>query len=56
VEYRRHDSIKVSDHRPVSGKFKLRVKTIDARKQDSAKDKAEVEFEAVRRRIAGDIK
>jgi hypothetical protein len=56
VEYRRHDSIKVSDHRPVSGKFKLRVKTIDARKQDSTRDKAEVEFEAVRRRIAGDIK
>jgi hypothetical protein len=56
VDYRRHDSIKVSDHRPVSGKFKIRVKTINAKKQDSARDKAEVEFEAVRRRIAGDIK
>ncbi|KAL5117472.1 hypothetical protein ACEQ8H_004637 [Pleosporales sp. CAS-2024a] len=56
VEYRRHDSIKVSDHRPVSGKFKLRVKTIHAKRQDTARDKAEVEFEAVRRRIAGDIK
>ncbi|KAH5499079.1 hypothetical protein HBI31_086430 [Parastagonospora nodorum] len=56
VDYRRHDTIKVSDHRPVSGKFKIRVKTINAKKQDSTKDKAEVEFEAVRRRIAGDIK
>jgi hypothetical protein len=46
----------VSDHRPVSGRFKIRVKTINAKRQDKARDKAEVEFEAVRRRIAGDIK
>jgi hypothetical protein len=56
LDYRRHDGVKVSDHRPVSGRFKFRVKTINAKKQDSARDKAEVEFEAVRRRIAGDIK
>ncbi len=56
TEYRRHDGIKVSDHRPVSGKFKLRVKTINSRRQEATRDKAEVEFEAVRRRIAGDIK
>jgi hypothetical protein len=56
VDYRRHDSIKVSDHRPVSGRFKIRVKTINSKRQDAARDKAEVEFEAVRRRIAGDIK
>jgi hypothetical protein len=56
IEYRRHEGIKVSDHRPVSGKFKLRVKTINSKRQDATRDKAEVEFEAVRRRIAGDIK
>ncbi|RYO52001.1 putative inositol polyphosphate 5-phosphatase [Alternaria arborescens] len=56
LDYRRHDSIKVSDHRPVSGTFKLRVKTINSKRQDATRDKAEVEFEAVRRRIAGDIK
>ncbi|KAH6639102.1 Endonuclease/exonuclease/phosphatase [Boeremia exigua] len=56
LDYRRHDGIKVSDHRPVSGSFRFRVKTIDSRKQDAARDKAEVEFEAVRRRIANDIK
>ena len=56
IEYRRHDCIKVSDHRPVSGRFKLRVKTINSRKQESTRDKAEVEFEAERRRIAGAIK
>jgi hypothetical protein len=56
LDYRRHDCIKVSDHRPVSGTFKLRVKTINSKRQDATRDKAEVEFEAVRRRIAGDIK
>jgi hypothetical protein len=56
IEYRRHEGIKVSDHRPVSGRFKIRVKTINSKRQDATRDKAEVEFEAVRRRIAGDIK
>ena len=56
LEYRRHEGVKVSDHRPVSGLFKIRVKTIHGKRQEGARDKAEVEFEAVRRRIAGDIK
>ncbi|KAH7396114.1 Endonuclease/exonuclease/phosphatase [Pyrenochaeta sp. MPI-SDFR-AT-0127] len=56
LDYRRHDGIKVSDHRPVSGRFKLRIKTINSKRQEATRDKAEVEFEAVRRRIAGDIK
>ncbi|KAF1847887.1 DNase I-like protein [Cucurbitaria berberidis CBS 394.84] len=56
IDYRRHDGIKVSDHRPVSGRFKLRIKTINPKKQDATRDKADVDFEAVRRRIAGDIK
>lgn len=56
IDYRRHDCVKVSDHRPVSGRFKLRVKTINSKRQTAAKDKAEVEFEAVKRRIASDIK
>ena len=55
LEYRRHDGVRVSDHRPVSGRFKFRVKTINSKRQDAARDKAEVEFEAVRRRIANDI-
>ncbi|KAF1954198.1 DNase I-like protein [Byssothecium circinans] len=56
LDYRRHDSVKVSDHRPVSGRFKIRVKTINSRKQEATKEKVEVEFQAVKRRIAGDIK
>lgn len=55
LEYKRHDGVRVSDHRPVSGRFKFRVKTINSKKQDKVRDKAEVEFEAVRRRIANDI-
>ncbi|KAF2021211.1 DNase I-like protein [Aaosphaeria arxii CBS 175.79] len=56
TEYRRHDGIRVSDHRPVSGRFKIRVKTISAKRHSQAKEKYEVEFDAVKRRIAGDIK
>lgn len=56
IDYRRHDTVKVSDHRPVSGRFKIRVKTINTKRQMTVKEKIEVEFEAVKRRIAGDIK
>jgi hypothetical protein len=56
TEYRRHDGIRVSDHRPVSGRFKIRVKTISDKRQILAKEKAEADFELVKRRIAGDIK
>ncbi|KAF2177462.1 DNase I-like protein [Zopfia rhizophila CBS 207.26] len=56
TEYRRHDGVKVSDHRPVSGRFKVRVKTISPKRQMMTREKCEVEFEKVKRRIATDIK
>jgi hypothetical protein len=56
ISYRRHDGIRVSDHRPVSGRFKIRVKTISSKRQIMAKEKCEEEFEDVKRRIAKDIK
>ncbi|KAF2728395.1 DNase I-like protein [Polyplosphaeria fusca] len=56
VEYRRHDTVRVSDHRPVSGRFKIRVKTINTKRQVAARGQCEEEFEQVKRRIAGDIK
>lgn len=56
VDYRRHDTVKVSDHRPVSGAFKIRVKTINEKQQAAVKDKVEVSFEALKRRTAGDVK
>ncbi|KAF2106574.1 Endonuclease/exonuclease/phosphatase [Lophiotrema nucula] len=56
TEYRRHDTVRVSDHRPVSGRFKIRAKTINTKRQMMAREKCEEEFELVKRRIAGDIK
>ncbi|RMY94429.1 hypothetical protein D0861_01345 [Hortaea werneckii] len=50
-EYRRWE-VRVSDHRPVTGKLKLRVKTVDpARRGDAWKSCVE-EFEVVRQRVA----
>ena len=56
TSYRRHDGIRVSDHRPVSGRFKIRIKTINSKRQIAAKESCEEEFEGVKRRIAKDIK
>lgn len=51
LEYRRHE-VQASDHRPVSGIFKLRVKTIDARKRAHVKEACYQQFAEVRRRMA----
>ena len=51
IEYRRHE-VRDSDHRPVSGIFKLRIKTIDPAKRVKVRDKAELKFADVRRRLA----
>jgi endonuclease/exonuclease/phosphatase family metal-dependent hydrolase len=56
LDYRRHDGVRVSDHRPVSAKFKIRVKTINTKRQMVAREKYEAEFELVKQRIARDIK
>lgn len=55
IDYRRHE-VRVSDHRPVSGVFKILVKTIDPDKHARAKVKFDWEFEEVKKRIATDIK
>jgi hypothetical protein len=51
IEYRRHD-VRDSDHRPVSGVFKLRIKTIDRAKRVKVREKAELQFADVKRRLA----
>jgi hypothetical protein len=56
MDYRRHEGIRVSDHRPVSGRFMVRVKTMSAKRRAQAVEKYEAEFERVKRRIAEDIK
>jgi WD40 repeat protein len=55
VEYRRHE-IRVSDHRPVSGTFKIRVKTIDAAKQDQMRDQCHKLFGDVQRRLTAEAR
>ncbi|TLD35630.1 DNase I-like protein [Venturia nashicola] len=55
TEYRRHE-VRVSDHRPVSGHFKLRVKTINKRRRTEALGRSEQRFEDLKHRIAMDIK
>jgi hypothetical protein len=55
TEYRRHE-VRVSDHRPVSGQFKLLVKTIKHKEKTPAQERCEARFEEVKLRIATDIK
>ncbi|KAF2279934.1 DNase I-like protein [Westerdykella ornata] len=56
IDYRRHDGVRVSDHRPVSGRFKIRVKTINTKRQMATRERCEAEFEQVKQRVAKDIK
>jgi WD40 repeat protein len=51
-EYKRWDQIRISDHRPVSGRLRIRVKTVDADKREIVWDKCMREFDGVRQRIA----
>ncbi|KAK4985649.1 hypothetical protein LTR66_008102 [Elasticomyces elasticus] len=53
--YRRHE-LRVSDHRPVSGYFRLKVKTVDESKRNGVWARAEHEFAAVKQRIGSEVK
>lgn len=55
LEYQRHE-VRVSDHRPVSGLFRLRVKTINPKRRLTTRDECEQRFEELKQRIATDIK
>ena len=51
IDYRRHE-VRVSDHRPVSGMFKLRIKTIDPRRRSKVKDDCYARFAEVKKTLA----
>ncbi|KKZ65681.1 hypothetical protein EMCG_01243 [[Emmonsia] crescens] len=53
LEYRRHE-VKVSDHRPVSGLFKMRIKTISPDKRTDVWEACQEEFVQEKRRLATD--
>lgn len=55
VDYRRHE-VRVSDHRPVSGLFKIRVKTISPTKRTMAWARCEEAFEALKFKLLTEIK
>ena len=55
LDYRQHD-LRVSDHRPVSGRFKLRVKTISATERAKVYSESEQRFDMVRKQLASDAK
>ncbi|KAK5119881.1 hypothetical protein LTR85_007207 [Meristemomyces frigidus] len=50
-EYRRWE-VRVSDHRPVSGRLRLRVKTVDAGRRERVWQVCQEEFEQARRKVA----
>lgn len=55
VEYRRHE-VHASDHRPVSGLFKMRVKSIIPEKRTTVWEACQAEFYHEKRRLATDAR
>ncbi|KAI9880882.1 MAG: hypothetical protein M1830_010477 [Pleopsidium flavum] len=55
TEYRRHE-VRASDHRPVSGTFKFRIKTITPIKRVKVWEECERRFEEVKQRLATEAK
>ncbi|KAL8728642.1 MAG: hypothetical protein Q9166_005257 [cf. Caloplaca sp. 2 TL-2023] len=55
LDYRRHD-LRTSDHRPVSGTFKIRVKSIVPAKREKVWQDCRKHFESVRRRLEQEAK
>lgn len=56
VDYRRHDNVKVSDHRPVSALFRARVKTISAGRRVRAWEACQERFREEKRRLAAEAR
>lgn len=55
LDYRRHE-LRISDHRPVSGLFKMRIKTISAKKRAEAWKESRVRFGKAKERLAKEAK
>ena len=53
TEYRRHE-VRVSDHRPVSGVFRMRVKTIHPDEQDVVRAECQRELDKMRQKMAAE--
>lgn len=55
LEYRRHE-LRISDHRPVSGLFSMRIKSISAKKRILAWQACEVRFAEAKQKLATEVK
>jgi len=55
IDYRRHE-LKLSDHRPVSGSFLLRVRTVDVELKAQCTQRCEGRFEQIQQRVSMDAK
>lgn len=55
IDYRRHD-LRVSDHRPVTGRFKIRIKAIYAEKRAAVWRDSESRYERAREKFAYEAK
>lgn len=55
LDYRRHE-LRVSDHRPVSGLFKMRIKTISENKRAEVWRESGIRFSKAKRKLAKEAK
>jgi len=55
IDYRRHE-LRVSDHRPVSGRFRIRIKAVDAGKRAIVWKESEARFAKARESLAREAK
>ena len=55
LDYRRHE-LQISDHRPVSGLFKIRIKSISVKKREEAWRESVLRFEKAKEKLAKDAK
>lgn len=55
LDYRRHD-LRVSDHRPVTGTFKVRIKSVISEKRQRTWEQCQQDFEAVKQKLADEAK
>ena len=55
IDYQRHE-LRLSDHRPVSGTFMMRVKTIDPKRRAVVREESEKRLRAMRQSLAKIIK
>ena len=55
MDYRRHE-LRISDHRPVTGNFKIRVKSIVPAQREKVWQECQQRFEAIRRKVEQESK